>query len=336
MKEALFYEKTSENKVICRLCYHQCIISPNARGTCGVRENRGGKLYSLVYGRLIACHIDPIEKKPLFHFYPSSSSYSIATVGCNFRCLHCQNYSISQYSHFHKDIEGEFFFADEVVKEAKASRCKSISYTYTEPTIFLEFAYDCMVLAQKENIKNVWVSNGYMTENVVKFIAPYLDAINVDLKGDEEFYKKICGARLEPVMRNIRLLKELGVWVEVTTLIIPELNDSEEYLRNTARFLVSIDQCIIWHVTQFYPTYQLLDKPRTSIDTLRKARDIGFQEGLKFVYTGNIPGEDGENTYCPNCKNLIIERFGYFINDIKIKDSSCIYCGTLIDGVGLP
>ncbi|MEN2995257.1 MAG: AmmeMemoRadiSam system radical SAM enzyme [Thermodesulfovibrio sp.] len=336
MKEALFYEKLEDNKVKCKLCNHNCIISPDTRGICGVRENQKGVLYSLVYGKIIAYHIDPIEKKPLFHFYPSSASYSIATVGCNFRCLNCQNYTISQYPKLYKDIPGEKFTAEEVVKEARASGCKSISYTYTEPTVFLEFAYDCMVLAHKEGIKNVFVSNGYMSEEALKFIAPYLDAINVDLKGDDNFYRKICGAKVEPVMRNIRLLKELGVWVEVTTLIIPGLNDSEDFLRKTAQFILSIDPAIPWHVTQFYPTYQLLDKPRTPPETLTKARNIGLEEGLKFVYVGNIPGERGENTYCPQCKNLLIERFGFFINKINIKNSRCKYCNTLIEGVGMP
>ncbi len=336
MKEAFFYEKLEDNKVKCNLCNHHCVISEGARGVCGVRENKDGKLYSLVYGKIVAYHIDPIEKKPLFHFYPGSTSYSIATVGCNFRCLHCQNYTISQYPKLYKDIPGEDITAEDVVKEARASGCKSISYTYTEPTIFFELAYDCMVLAHREGIKNVWVSNGYMSEEALRFIAPYLDAINVDLKGDDEFYKKICGARVEPVMKNIRLLKELGIWVEVTTLIIPDLNDSEEFLRKTAQFLVSIDPGIPWHVTQFYPTYQLTDKPRTPVESLKKARNIGFKEGLKYVYTGNVPGEGGENTYCPNCKTLLIERFGFFITKIKTTKSKCNNCGTTIEGIGLP
>ncbi len=336
MKEAQFYEKLEDKKVQCNLCNHHCIISKSGRGVCGVRENIEGVLYSLVYGKIIAFHVDPIEKKPLFHFYPGTVSYSIATIGCNFRCLHCQNYSISQYPRLYKDIPGEDFTAEDVVKEAIASSCKSISYTYTEPTIFFEFAYDCMVLAHKNGIKNVWVSNGYMSEEVVKTIYPYLDAINVDLKGDEDFYKKICGAKLEPVKKNIKLLKELGVWVEVTTLVIPDLNDSEEFLKEIARFLFSIDPSIPWHVTQFYPTFQLLNKPRTPVESLKKARDIGLKEGLKFVYTGNIPGEGGENTYCPNCKNLVLERFGFFINKVNMKGSRCLNCGTLIEGIGLP
>lgn len=336
MKEALFYTKLDNGKIGCNLCNHQCIISTNSRGICGVRENREGTLYSLVYGKVIAKAIDPIEKKPLFHFYPGSVSYSIATVGCNFRCLHCQNFSIAHYTRYYKDIQGEELSAEEIVKDAKSSNCESISYTYTEPTVFIEFAYDCMRLAHKEKIKNVFVSNGYISEEALRFIAPYLDAINVDLKGDEEFYKKICGAKLEPVMENIKLLKELGIWVEVTTLIIPELNDSEDFLRRIARFLYSIDPAIPWHVSRFYPKFQILNKPITPVETLIKAREIGLKEGLKFVYTGNIQGDKGENTYCPNCKNLLIERFGYFINKIAIKNSRCLFCGNLIEGKGFP
>lgn len=336
MKEALFYEKLHNEKVKCHLCNHHCIISKNARGICGVRENRNGTLFSLVYGKLIANHIDPIEKKPLFHFHPGSSSYSIATVGCNFRCLHCQNYSIAHYPKNYKDIPGDEFSIDYIVKDAKSKGCKSISYTYTEPTIFIEFAYDCMKLAHKVGIKNVFVSNGYMSEEALRFISPYLDAINVDLKGDEKFYNEICGAKLEPVMENIKLLRELGIWVEVTTLIIPELNDSKEFLHRVAKFLYSIDPAIPWHVSRFYPKFQILNKPITPVETLIKARNIGFQEGLKFVYTGNIQGDSGENTYCSNCKNLLIERFVYFINKMNLQNSRCIFCGNLIEGVGLP
>jgi len=336
LKEAFFYEQIDDFKVRCGLCNHHCVIKESGRGLCGVRENSKGKLYSLVYGKIIASHIDPIEKKPLFHFLPGSASYSIATVGCNFRCLHCQNFSIAHYPKRFSDIPGEEFSPRDIVNGARIGGCKSISYTYTEPTIFLEFAYDCMILARREGIKNVFVSNGYMSEEALRFISPYLDGINVDLKGDEEFYKKICGGRLEPVMNNIKLFRELGVWVEVTTLIIPELNDSEDFLRRVAKFLYSIDAAIPWHVTQFYPTYQLVDKPRTPIETLIKAREIGLSEGLKYVYTGNIPGQGGENTYCPNCKNLLIERFGYFINKVNIKNSRCNKCATPIEGVGFP
>ena len=337
MKEALFYEKAGEGKTRCFLCSHHCIISPGKRGICGVRENRDGTLYSLVYGKIIAKHIDPIEKKPLFHFHPGSKSYSIATVGCNLQCLHCQNYDISQYPKNNPNsMPGEDMTPEDVVSEAEANGCTSISYTYTEPTVFFEFAYDCARLAREKGIKNVFVSNGYTSPEATRTIAPYLDGNNIDLKGDDNFYKKVAGARLQPVLDTIKLIKELGVWVEVTTLIIPGLNDSEEFLRWTAEFIKSVDPAMPWHVTQFYPTYKLMDKPGTPVSVLRKARDIGIKAGLKYVYEGNVPGEGGENTYCPNCGQLLIERVGFALTDIKMKGSACQRCGAHVDGIGMP
>lgn len=336
MKEAMFYEKMEEGKVRCRLCCHYCVIKPGKRGICRVRENRNGTLYSLVYGKIISRHIDPIEKKPLFHFHPGSRSYSIATVGCNFRCLHCQNWEISQYPKLYPNIAGDEMTPEDVVNEAERTGCKSISYTYTEPTIFMEFAYDCALLAHKKGIKNVFVSNGYTGPEAVRTIAPFLDANNIDLKGDDEFYKKVCGARLQPVLDTIRLMRELGVWVEVTTLIIPGYNDSEEFLKWTADFIRSVDPVIPWHVTQFYPTYKLTDRSMTPIETLRKAREIGLKAGLRYVYEGNVPGEGGENTYCPSCGGLLIERFGFSLTGINMKDGLCSRCKTAIDGIGMP
>lgn len=332
----MFYEKLKDSKVRCFLCAHHCIISPGKRGICAVRENIDGTLYSLVYGKVIARHIDPIEKKPLFHFAPGSRSYSIATVGCNLKCLHCQNYEISQYPKVYKDIPGEEMTPEQVVKEAELHGCYSISYTYTEPTIFFEFAYDCARLAKQKGIKNVFVSNGYTSAEATREIAPYLDGNNIDLKGDDNFYRKIAGARLEPVLNTIKLMKELGVWVEVTTLIIPGLNDSEDFLRWVAEFIKSVDPAMPWHVTQFYPTYQLLDRPRTPVNTLRRARDIGLSAGLKYVYEGNVPGEGGENTYCPDCKELLIERYGFSLLKINMKHSRCPKCNALIEGIDMP
>lgn len=334
MKEAMFYEKLEKQKVRCLLCAHHCIIADGKHGICAVRENRAGTLYSLVYGKVISMNIDPIEKKPLFHFYPASTSFSIATVGCNFRCIHCQNYEISQYPKEHVGkIPGEDVTPEQIVDAAIRSGCKSISYTYTEPTIFFEFAYDCAQLAHKRGIKNVFVSNGYTSPEATKAIAPFLDGNNIDLKGDDEFYKKICGARLKPVLDTIKQMKDLGVWVEVTTLIIPSYNDSGETLKWIAGFIKSVDPTIPWHVTQFYPTYKLLDQPRTPIKTLRRAREIGLEAGLKYVYEGNVAGEGGENTYCPKCGELLIERFGFYIRNNKIVDSECFKCKTKIEGI---
>jgi pyruvate formate lyase activating enzyme len=336
MKEALLYEKAGDGKVKCFLCAQRCVISPGKRGICAVRENVDGTLYSLVYGKVIAKNIDPIEKKPLFHFHPGSRSYSIATVGCNFKCLHCQNYEISQYPKQRGDIPGEDMTPEQIVSAAESSGCESISYTYTEPTIFMEFAYDCARLAREKGIKNVFVSNGFCTPEAVRLIAPYLDGNNIDLKGDDNFYKRVAGARLQPVLDTIRLMKELGVWVEITTLIIPGYNDSEDFLKWAAGFIKSVDPAMPWHVTQFYPTYKLTDAPRTPVKTLRRAREIGLEAGLKYVYEGNVPGEGGENTYCPSCGELLIERMGFYLSSIKMKDSKCQKCGAHIEGVGMP
>ncbi len=335
MKEALFYHHGEGREVICDLCNHHCHIKENGRGICGVRENRNGTLYSLVYGRLVSQSIDPVEKKPMFHLLPGSTSYSIATVGCNFRCLHCQNYQISQYPHMHDGaVTGQIVSAEEVVRDAEMNGCQSISYTYVEPTIFFEFAYDCCILARDKNIKNIFVSNGYMTPEVTRKLAPVLDGINIDVKAfTENFYKKVCKARLQPVLDNVVLMRELGVWVEVTTLLIPGLNDSSEELANVARFLAGVDPSIPWHVTAFYPTFQMMDRERTPAVTLRKAREIGLEAGLQFVYEGNIPGEGGENTYCPDCGMELITRFGFNIRANKISEGHCPACKKKIEGI---
>jgi len=336
MKEAMFYEAMSENRVRCNLCSHRCKIHEGKRGICGVRENRNGALYSVVYGKIIAEHIDPIEKKPLFNFLPGSKAFSIGTVGCNFHCKHCQNFDISQYPHSHGgEIVGQDRMPEQIVTLAKAAGCQTIAYTYTEPTIFYEFAYDTAMSAQKEGIKNVFVSNGYMSPESARQIAPYLDAINIDIKAfTDKFYKDVCGARLNPVLETIQLMKELDVWVEVTTLIIPGLNDGEQELRDIARYVKSVDPNIPWHVSQFYPTYKLLDRPRTPVATLRRAREIGIEEGLRYVYAGNMFGEGGENTYCYACGSMLIERYGLELMQNRLQDGKCPECGTRIDGVG--
>ena len=337
MKEAMFYESMTENRVRCNLCNHQCKIKEGKRGICGVRENQSGKLYSTIYGKIIAEHIDPIEKKPLFNFLPGSKAFSIGTVGCNFHCKHCQNFDISQYPHKHKGkIIGQDRTPDQIVTAAKAAGCKTIAYTYTEPTIFYEFAYDTAVLAKKERIKNVFVSNGYMRAEAARQIAPYLDAINIDLKAfTDKFYKEICGGRLKPVLETTQLMKNLGVWVETTTLIIPGLNDDEGELRDIARFVKTVGPEVPWHVTAFFPTYKLTDHPPTPLSTLRRAREIGMQEGLRYVYEGNVPDESGENTYCYDCGAVVIERSGFGFIRNHLKDGKCSECGTKIDGMGM-
>ena len=334
MKHAMFQEAKEEKKVQCGLCSHRCIIVPGKRGICGVRENKDGVLYSLVYDKVIARHIDPIEKKPLFHFQPGSLSYSIATPGCNFHCKHCQNADISQLPRDRGGvILGEEVSPSMIVDAALRNGCASISYTYTEPTIYFELAYDTARLAAGAGLKNVFVSNGYITPEALREIKPYLHAANIDLKGyTDEFYKKICGSRLQPVLDSIRLYQELGIWIEITTLVIPGHNDSDEELNGIARFIRSVGENIPWHVSRFHPTYKLTDQPITPLKTLKRAREIGFDAGLRYVYEGNIPGE-GEDTLCWSCRKTLIKRIGFSVLENMIKDGKCGYCGAPIAGV---
>ncbi len=336
MHEAMFYEKLEDGRVICQLCPHYCRIENGKRGICGVRENRQGKLYSLVYGKVVSLAIDPIEKKPLYHFYPGSDAFSLATVGCNMRCLNCQNYSISQLPRERGEIEGKDYTPESIVSQAKRSGCKSIAYTYTEPTIFFELAYDTSRLTQKELIKNIFVTNGYINKEALLKISPYLDAANVDLKSfSEDFYRKYCGGKLTPVLETLKLMKKMGIWLEVTTLIIPTLNDSEEELKRIAEFVVNLGPDTPWHLSRFYPTYKLNDLPFTPTETLHLARQIGLKTGLRYVYTGNVPGDEGENTYCYNCGRVLVQRYGYRIEKFYLEEGRCRFCQAKIDGVGM-
>jgi pyruvate formate lyase activating enzyme len=336
MKEASFWERRENNKVDCLLCRHHCVISDGKRGICCVRENRSGVLYSLVYGNPCSWHVDPIEKKPLFHFFPGSKAFSIATVGCNFRCLHCQNHEISQLPRDHDMIVGEKMSPDEVVREAKAEGCRSISYTYTEPTMFYEYAFDMAKMAKEQGISNNFVTNGYIEEKPLEAIRPYLDAANIDLKSiSGEFYKEVCGAKVDGVLASIKKYKQLGIWVELTTLVIPGYNDSDEEFRSIAAFIKEVGVETPWHISAFHPTYKLTDSHRTPAKTLEKARQLGLEAGLRYVYTGNIPGLDGENTRCFKCGRTVIKRYGFSIVDYKIEDGKCAFCGAIIDGVGL-
>jgi pyruvate formate lyase activating enzyme len=336
MKEAMFYVREHDKEVRCGLCRFRCLISEGARGICAVRENRGGTLCSLVYGKLCAEHVDPIEKKPLFHVMPGSKTYSIATAGCNFHCRHCQNYTISQLER-DMPIRGTEQTPQEIVQRALDNECGSISYTYTEPTIFFEFAYDTARLAREAGLKNIFVTNSYISKEALATIAPFLDAANIDLKGfSEGFYRDIVHARFEEVLDSIIEYRKQGIWLELTTLIIPDLNDSDSELQNLAEFIVAnlgIDTP--WHVSQFYPTYKLSDRPRTPLATLRRARDIGHAAGLRYVYEGNVPGEGGESTYCPSCSTVLIKRFGYIIETNRIVNGNCPDCGKSIAGIGL-
>ncbi len=335
MREALLYTKGKDETVHCFLCSHYCTISNGGSGRCGVRENRNGILCSLVYGQLVAKNIDPIEKKPLFHLLPGSLSYSIATVGCNLSCHHCQNASISQVKASTTDrMPGQLHSAEDVIEAALDSGAKSISYTYVEPTMFFEFALDCMKLARARGLKNIFVSNGFMSKEATESLIPYLDAINIDLKAfTDSFYHSVCGARLQPVLDSIQRMHDAGVLLEVTTLVIPGHNDSEEELQDIAEFLYSVDPAIPWHVSGFYPTYKMTDRPSTPVATLDKARKAGITAGLHYVYTGNRPGSGGENTSCPSCGIGVILRHGFSISENRLQNGCCPSCGQVIHGI---
>jgi len=344
VKEALLYEKLDGRRVRCHLCAHRCTIAEGHKGVCLVRENRQGTLYTLVYGIPLSQAVDPVEKKPLFHFYPGSTAFSIATAGCNFRCQFCQNWDISQMPRDRGEIWGRQTSPEEIVRAARHHGSRSIAYTYTEPTIFFEYSYDIARLAHAAGIASVYVTNGYMTAEMLELFQgltdghePWLDAANVDLKAfRDETYKTVCGARLQPVLDALKKMKELGVWVEVTTLVVPEMNDSEAELRDIARFLATeLGVETPWHVSRFHPDYKMHDRGPTPPATLRRAYDLGREAGLRYVYVGNLPGAHLEDTFCPHCGQMVIGRWGFQVTERHLHDGRCVHCGTVIDGVGM-
>ncbi len=336
MKETIFYEKLKDGRVKCNTCNHHCVIKDGEHGLCAVRKNENGKLISLVYGKAAAINVDPIEKKPFFHFLPGSYSLSFGTFGCNFSCAFCQNWTLSQApkeNFFWHDVNvGINWLPAKIVSEALKRDCQSIAYTYNEPTVFLEYAFDTMKIAHEAGLKNVWVSNGYMTAEALNLILPYLDAINIDLKSfSENFYNRLCGGKLESVLENIKKIKKADVWLELTTLLIPGENDKPTELKKIVKFISDeIGKETPWHVSRFYPAYKMKELPTTNIKTIEKAIKIGKEAGLKYVYAGNIPESPYENTYCPRCNNLIIERVNYIIRRFD-KNGLCPRCKTKID-----
>ncbi len=329
----MLYERLEDGRVRCFLCAHECRVADSKFGVCGVRENVEGTLYTLVYARTIAANVDPIEKKPLYHFLPGSTSFSIATIGCNFRCGFCQNWQISQAPRDEDvTLAGRELMPEDVVKRAREFGCLSISYTYTEPTIFFEYAYDCARLAKESGLYNVFVTNGFMTSEALDTIRPYLDAANVDLKSfSEDYYKRNCKARLQPVLDSIAYMKRIGIWVEVTTLVIPGENDSDEELTQIARFIAGLDRDIPWHISRFRPDYEFGDRDATSIETLRGAKEIGEAEGLRYVYLGNVT--EGSDTFCPQCREFVVKRAYMGVEKSRVRDGSCPSCGARIAGV---
>jgi len=336
LKEALLYERIDGKAVRCFLCRHGCRIKEGKRGICRVRENRDGTLYTLVYDKIVSTNIDPIEKKPLFHFLPGSSSFSIATMGCNFRCSFCQNYSISQVPRDHGKIAGQSYSPESIAEMAVRTGCQSISYTYTEPTVYYEIAKDVMKEAHKRNLYNVWVTNGYMSREMLEDARGLIDAANVDLKAfSDEFYRKYCHSHLQGVLDSLQLMKRMGIWLEVTTLLIPSLNDSAEEVNALAEFIhTALGPDTPWHVSRFYPRYKETSLPPTDVEKLRKVRQIGLEAGLLFVYTGNVPMDEGEKTFCPQCGNLVVDRRGYTTRVLAASQGKCRHCGYQLPGVG--
>ena len=335
LKEALLYKKLPDHKVSCFLCGHRCLIADGQFGICQARQNKEGTLYTLTYGELCAANIDPIEKKPIFHMLSGSKSYSFAALGCNFRCGFCQNWQISQKKEADKlGIRVEPKSPERIVNEALQHKCQSISYTYSEPTIFFEYALETAKLAKEKGLYNIFVTNGYMTPEALEMIKPYLDAANVDLKSfNDANYQKVCGGRLQPVLDTISLMRRMNIWVEVTTLVVPGFNDSTPELKNIAEFLSGVGKEIPWHISRFHPDYKITDGEPTPLTKLKEAYAIGKDAGLRYVYIGNILEE--EKTYCYKCGQDLIARVGFNVVKNILKDGKCPGCNTALDGIAL-
>jgi len=331
--EARYYEKLDNRKIRCKLCPRECVIDDLERGYCGVRENHGGSYYTLIYGKPCTAHIDPIEKKPLFHFLPGTSAFSLATVGCNVVCKFCQNWEISQAT---PDQVASFDLSPAQAADlAKNKQCASIAYTYTEPVIFTEYMYDCAVAGRRRGVRSVMISNGYINAKPMQDLCGVLDAVKIDLKAfTERFYKELVAGELRPVLDTLVLLKKENIWFEIVYLVIPGQNDDPKELQLLCQWIYKeLGPDTPLHFTRFHPQYRLTNLPPTPLKTLRQARKIGLDNGLSFVYTGNVPGDEGENTFCPNCGNIVVQRFGYSIGDINIKNGRCTQCNAKIAGV---
>lgn len=335
MREAEFYFSRRNGSIQCLLCPHTCIIDSGERGFCRVRENREGKLYTLVYGKVSALAVDPIEKKPLFHFYPGSSTFSISTASCNFRCKFCQNYHLSQVDP--EEIRLLNYSPKDIVNLALKYECPSISYTYNEPLIWYEFIIETARLAREKGIMNVLVTNGYINLKPLKKLAQFIDAANVDLKAfKDKFYQDLCEVKsVKPVLRTVEKMKKMGVHVEVTNLIIPGYNDNLDDIRMLCMWVRDkLGEDTPVHFSRFYPHYKMLYVSPTPTKTLEAAWNIAREVGLNYPYIGNLPGHKGEHTYCPNCDKPVIERIGFDLLKVKVRDGKCEYCGAKINIIG--
>ncbi|MGM0573615.1 MAG: AmmeMemoRadiSam system radical SAM enzyme [Bacteroidota bacterium] len=331
-KEAVYYVSTPRGTK-CQLCPNECTVEEDDVGDCRTRVNEDGKLYSIVYGNPCAIHVDPIEKKPLLHFHPESRAYSIATAGCNLACLNCQNWQISQKSP--KETRNHDLMPDKLVDEAVKNNCESIAYTYSEPIVFYEYMYDSAKIARDKGIKNVMVTAGYINERPLHNLCKYIDAANVDLKSfSNDTYMRLNAGELEPVLNTLKIMKEEGVWLEITNLVVPEWTDDLDMIEEMCNWLYENGfKNNPLHFSRFTPLHKLTHLPQTPVETLKKARKIALDAGLHHVYIGNVPGSEGENTFCPECGKKIIDRRGYYILNNHIKDGKCGFCGQAIAGV---
>lgn len=331
--EARYWEKLPHRKIKCTLCPRECVIDDRERGYCGVRENRGGVYYTLVHSRVCAANIDPIEKKPFFHVLPGSTSFSIATAGCNVNCKMCQNWDISQVRP--EQVRSLYLPPREVAALARQNRCATISYTYSEPVIFYEYMMDTAEAGRAAGVKNVVVTGGYIKPEPLKELCGRVDAVKVDLKAfSEKFYREVVNGELKPVLEALVGLRKLGMWTEIVYLVVPTLNDSDPEFRGLARWVKSeLGADVPLHFTRFHPQYLLKNLPPTPVKTLERAKAIADAEGLRYAYLGNVPGHPGENTYCPKCRRTVIEREGFWIRSVRLLEGRCASCRQLIPGI---
>jgi len=331
--EALFYEKLQHKKVRCKLCPRECVVDDHERGYCGVRENRGGIYYTLVYGRACTYHVDPIEKKPLFHFHPGTSAFSIATAGCNVNCKFCQNWEISQVTP--EQVRSIALPPEKVARAAQSYQCPTIAYTYNEPTIFYEYMAGAIRAGHEAGIQSVVITAAYIQQKPLLELSGLADAIKVDLKAfSEKYYKEIVNGELKPVLDALITMRKAGVWTEIVYLVVPTLNDSEKEIKGLVQWIKRyLGRDVPIHFTRFYPQYLLKNLPPTPVSTLNRCKAIADAGGLRYVYVGNVPGHPAENTYCPHCGKKIIDRYGYSVALTGLKDGRCTYCGQEIPGV---
>jgi pyruvate formate lyase activating enzyme len=331
--EARFYEKLPYKKIKCKLCPRECVIDDRERGYCGVRENRGGRYHSLVYGRVCAAHVDPIEKKPLFHFLPGTNAFSIATAGCNVNCKMCQNWDISQARP--EQVSAAFLAPNGVASAARQYQCPSIAYTYSEPVVFCEYVLDSAEAGRAAGVKSVVISGGYIQEEPLKQLCRRVDAIKIDLKGfSERFYKEVVNGELKPVLNALVMIRKQGVWNEIVYLVVPTLNDSDEEFRGAARWVkAELGPDVPLHFSRFHPEYLLKDLPPTPLATLERAKAISDAEGLHYVYIGNVPGHPAESTRCPKCRRVVVERAGLMVKALSLDGGKCRFCHQAIPGV---